>query len=254
MNQESRFSDRVADYARHRPSYPPEAVDFIVQVLGLHQGSDVVDLGSGTGIFTALLLDRGLHVRAVEPNAPMREAAEAALGARAGFSSHTGSAEGTGLGDRSVDAAVAAQAFHWFDPPRARVECQRILRPRGPGSNVALVWNARREGGTAFLEGYEQLLFTGAVDYAAVRHQGVAASGALEAFFGGAPERWSTPSVQLLDWEGLRGRAASSSYVPAAAHPQHDAFFRDLRVLFERTNDNGLVRFEYDVDVWYGRL
>jgi SAM-dependent methyltransferase len=254
MSVESRFSDRVADYAKHRPSYPAEALDFLVRELALASGSVVADLGSGTGIFSALLLDRGVRVRAVEPNASMREAAERALGSREGFSSHAGKAERTGLPDASVDAIVAAQAFHWFDPPAARIECQRLLRERGAGPNVALVWNARRESGTPFLEGYERLLLDGAVDYAAVRHQSVASSGALETFFGGVPKRWSTPSVQVFDWEGLRGRAASSSYVPAADHPQHAAFFAALRELFDRTNEGGLVRFEYDVDVWYGHL
>jgi SAM-dependent methyltransferase len=254
MTVESRFSDRVADYAKHRPSYPAAVVDFLLSELGLANGSVVADVGSGTGIFTALLLDRGVHVCAIEPNAPMRTEAERALAGRAGFVSVDGKAEQTGLLDRSVDAVVAAQAFHWFDPPRARAECQRILRARATGSNVALIWNARRESGTPFLDGYEKLLFDGAVDYATVRHQGVATSGALEDFFGKTPARWSTPSVQVLDWEGLRGRAASSSYVPAPGHAKHDAFYAALRALFDRTSEDGVVRFEYEVDVRYGRL
>ncbi len=174
MDVEARFSDRVADYAKHRPSYPAAAIDFVLRTLALGPGSSAADLGSGTGIFAELLLARGVSVRAVEPNRPMREAAERTLFAREGFSSHDGTAERTGLEDRSVDAVVAAQAFHWFDPASARRECERILRPRASGSNVALVWNARRESGTPFLEGYEALLMEGAVDYAEVRHQGVA--------------------------------------------------------------------------------
>lgn len=254
MSVEHRFDDRVADYAKHRPSYPAEAIDFVVKALGLARGNVVADLGSGTGIFSALLLDRGFAVRAIEPNGPMRDAAEHALGARVGFASSDGRAESTGLPDRSVDAVVAAQAFHWFDPPRARLECQRILREHHAGANVALIWNARAESGTPFLDGYEQLLLSESVDYAQVRHQGVATSGALEAFFGGAPSRWTMPSEQVFDWEGLRGRAASSSYVPAPGHPKHDAFFAALRALFDRTNESGVVRFLYEVDVRYGRL
>ncbi len=254
MHADSRFSDRVVDYAKHRPGYPAEVIDFILRELGLERGSVVADLGSGTGIFSALLLDRGLEVHAVEPNGPMRAAAEGALGAREGFRSHDGSAERTGLPSASVDAVVAAQAFHWFDPLPARAECQRVLRPTTAGANVALVWNARRESGTPFLDGYERLLRTTSVDYGEVRHQSVLTSGALESFFGATPSRWSTPSEQVFDWDGLRGRAASSSYVPAAGDPRHDAFFAGLRELFDRTNQSGLVRFEYDVDVQYGRL
>lgn len=250
----SRFDDRVADYVRHRPSYPPDAIDLVVRVLGLSPGSVIADLGSGTGISSALLLDRGVLVRAVEPNDPMRAAAEAMLGAREGFSSHAGTAEQTGLPDASVDAIVAAQAFHWFDPPRVRAEALRILRPSAREATGALLWNARRTSGTAFLEGYERLLLERATDYAAVRHQNVAASDAIERFFGRPAKRWSTRNVQRFDWEGLRGRAASSSYVPAPGHAAHDAFYAELRALFDRTNDDAHVAFEYDVDVYYERI
>lgn len=250
----ARFTDRVADYVRHRPSYPADAIDFVMRALALAPGSVVADLGAGTGIASALLLDRGVHVRAVEPNAPMRAAAERTLGAREGFSSHAGTAEATGLPEASVDAIVAAQAFHWFDPPRARAEALRILRPSTREANVALIWNARREHGSAFLEGYEALLLERAVDYAVVRHQNVAVSDALERYFGRPAKRWSTTNVQRFDWEGLRGRAASSSYVPALGHPAHDAFYAALRALFDRTSEDGAVAFTYDVDVFYERI
>jgi SAM-dependent methyltransferase len=249
-----RFDDRVADYVLHRPSYPADAIDFVVSALALRPGDVIADVGAGTGISSALFLDREIDVRAIEPNAPMRAAAEATLGDRRGFSTHTGTAEATTLPDGSVDAIVAAQAFHWFDPPRAREEALRILRTSTREANAALIWNARREHGTPFLEGYERLLLERATDYAKVRHQSVAASDALERFFGTRPAKWSTSNVQRFDWEGLRGRAASSSYVPAPGHASHDAFFRELRALFDRTAEDGLVAFAYDVDVYYARV
>jgi SAM-dependent methyltransferase len=249
-----RFTDRVADYVRHRPSYPDDAIDFVLSALALDRGSIVADIGAGTGISSASFLDRGIAVCAVEPNAPMRAAAVAMLGAREGFSSYAGTAEATGLGDASVDAIVAAQAFHWFDPPRARIEALRILRPSPRPATAALIWNARRESGSPFLEGYEKLLLERATDYAKVRHQNVAASDALERFFGVVPQKWSTTNVQRFDWEGLRGRAASSSYVPAEGHADHHAFYAELRALFDRTNESGMVAFEYVVDVFYGRV
>lgn len=250
----ARFSDRVADYVRHRPSYPADAIDFVVRTLELVPGSAIADLGSGTGISSVLFLDREIAVRAVEPNAPMRAQAESMLGARSGFSSHAGTAEATGLPDASVDAIVAAQAFHWFDAARAHREAKRILRSGARSANAALLWNARRESGTPFLEGYEHLLLARATDYAKVRHQNVAASDAVERFFGRPAKKWSTRNVQHFDWEGLRGRAASSSYVPAEGHPQHDAFYAELRALFDRTAAHGMVAFEYEVDVYYERV
>lgn len=251
----SRFSDRVADYVLHRPSYPADAIDFVVRTLALVRGSSTIaDLGSGTGISSVLFLERGIAVRAVEPNAAMRTSAEAMLGTREGYSSHAGTAETTTLPDASVDAIIAAQAFHWFDPVRAHDEAKRILRASPRIANAALLWNARREWGTAFLEGYERLLLERAVDYASVRHQNVAASDAVDRFFGHPAKKWSTRNVQRFDWEGLRGRAASSSYVPPVGHALHDAFYAELRALFDRTHEDGRVAFEYEVDVYYERI
>ena len=254
MSTTSRFDDRVADYVRFRPSYPDAAIDFVVTALGVGRGDVVADIGAGTGISSALLLARGLGVKAIEPNAPMRAAAVSWLGDDARFAALDGTAEATTLPDQSVDAIVAAQAFHWFHPERARAEAQRILKRAERPAQAALIWNARREAGSPFLEGYEQLLLEAAVDYAQVRHQNVAAGDAVERFFGRAPKRWSIAHAQRFDWEGLRGRAASSSYVPSASHPRHDAFFRELRALFDRTAEGGAVAFVYDVDVLYERV
>ncbi len=250
----ARFTDRVGDYVLHRPSYPADAIDFVVHTLALHADDAIADLGSGTGISALPFLDRGIRVHAVEPNATMRGAAENLLGAHDRFCSHAGTAEATGLPDASVDGIIAAQAFHWFDAARAHDEARRILRPSGRTANAALIWNARREGGSPFLEGYEHLLLEGAVDYARVRHQNVAASDAVERFFGRPAKKWSTRNAQRFDWEGLRGRASSSSYVPSVGHAAHDAFYAELRALFDRTSESGAVVFEYDVDVFYQRI
>jgi SAM-dependent methyltransferase len=116
LDPKARFSDRVDDYRKYRPGYPPEVLNVLGERCGLGPASVVADIGSGTGILTALLLDKAASVFAVEPNSPMRAAAEVALGSRPGFRSIPGSAEATTLPDASVDLVTAAQAFHWFDP------------------------------------------------------------------------------------------------------------------------------------------
>ena len=111
---------------------------------GVLRPSDVVaDVGSGTGILTALLLDHGNTVHAVEPNAAMAAEATARLGGNPRFHAVAGRAEATGLPDASCDVVTAAQAFHWFDIDPTRREFRRILRP---GGAVVLVWNIRRTG------------------------------------------------------------------------------------------------------------
>lgn len=126
-----RFTARVDDYARWRPGYPPEVVSFWRGCHGWRPGDTIADLGSGTGIMSDLLLNAGLRVRGVEPNEDMRRAAERRFAGWEDFTSVAGSAEATTLADRSADGAVAAQAFHWFNPKTTRAELLRVLRPPG---------------------------------------------------------------------------------------------------------------------------
>lgn len=246
-----RFSDRVQYYVRSRPSYPPEFYDFLEQELHLPSRMMVADVGSGTGISTKPLLERGHVVHAIEPNQPMREAAERLLSDYRDCQSINGTAESTTLPAASVDLILAAQAFHWFDKQKARAEFARILRPAG---YVVLVWNERRTDATPFLRDYEQLLQTYATDYNIVRHENVDAP-ALAAFF--APNPFVTrefPNSQHFNNEGLESRLLSSSYTPAANDPHRPPMLEELRRIFERHQQGGQVTFEYDTRAHYGQL
>lgn len=246
----TRFSDRVADYVRYRPSYPAEVMETLRQEAGLTAGMPVADIGSGTGIFSTLLLGAGAEVYAVEPNAAMRQAAESRLAPNPLFHSVTGSAEETTIAAKSVGLVTAAQAFHWFDVPRARAEFARILRA---GGGVALLWNSRRERSTPFLAAYEALLHRYGTDYAQVNHRGIDARRLLE-FFGGELEIRSFSNAQRLDWAGLGGRLLSSSYAPAPGHPDHLPMMAALERLFAEFSQDGQVAIEYDCQLFFGRL
>ena len=130
------FTPQASAYSRARPGYPPEIVDRLVAAAGVQPGDAVADLGAGTGIFTALLAARGLRVAAVEPNAAMRAQAPEIPG----VAWVDGSFESTGLDDASQRWVVAAQAFHWADPPRALPEMHRVL---APGGAFTVLWNDR---------------------------------------------------------------------------------------------------------------
>ena len=82
MDPTKRFSSRVENYVRYRPSYPSAVTDVLRAECGLAAGSAVADIGSGTGIFSEILLKHGSAVSGVEPNDAMRQAAERL---RAGF-------------------------------------------------------------------------------------------------------------------------------------------------------------------------
>lgn len=250
IDSTQRFSDRVVNYVRYRPSYPPGVIDLLKREVGLQAGSVVADIGSGTGISAELLLGAGCEVHAVEPNREMREAAEKLLQSHAGFHSIDGTAEATTLPDQSVGVIVAAQAFHWFDQAKTRIEFSRLLKPDG---FVVLLWNARHLDATPFLRGYEALVQTYATDYSTVRHENIEGTPLKGFFKGGVFTEHTLPNAQHFDFEGLQGRLMSCSYAPAENDPRHAPMMADLRRLFDECQSEGRVSFEYDTRVYVGR-
>ena len=246
-----RFKGRAEAYARHRPGYPGAVAALLEGECALTPGSVIADIGSGTGILAEMLLARGCRVFGVEPNADMRAEGERALARYPGFESVDARAEATTLPVASVDIVTAAQAFHWFDRTRARAEFARILRP---GGWVVLLWNLRRKDADAFAVAYERLLLEYATDYRRVDHANVTESVIAE-FFDPAPFGLRVfPNRQVFEYEALEGRLLSSSYAPAAGHPNHAPMLAALRATFDRHNQGGTVAFAYDTQVYFGRL
>jgi SAM-dependent methyltransferase len=129
------FGRAAASYERVRPSYSPEALDLVIERLGLGADAEVLDLGAGTGKLTRALVDRFMRVTAVEPDAAMRAVLSRGTGCHVVLE---GRAEEIPLADRSVDAVFAGQAFHWFSTPEAVAEIGRVLRPCG---GLVMIWN-----------------------------------------------------------------------------------------------------------------
>ena len=247
----TRFSTRVDNYIKYRPSYPPALIDHLAAECRLIDGASIADVGSGTGVLAELLLKHGYRVLAVEPNAEMRGAAERLLGSYPGFTSVAGTAEATTLDDQSVAAVTAGQAFHWFDRDRFRAECARMLKP---GGYVALIWNDRRIDSTPFLQAYERLLLRYSTDYTSVNHKQIDDQ-VIAAFFGAGGFRQARfDNQQIFDFAGLLGRLLSSSYAPEADHPSYQPMVAELRAIFDAHQRSGQVVFEYDTIVYYGQL
>jgi SAM-dependent methyltransferase len=133
------FAAKADHYVRGRPDYPDDIVPWLSQRLGLAPGKVVVDLGAGTGKFSAYLLQTGARVIAVEPVAEMRNKLITALPT---VEAHAGTAASIPLPDASVDAVTCAQAFHWFATTAALNEIHRVLKP---GGKLGLIWNVRDE-------------------------------------------------------------------------------------------------------------
>jgi SAM-dependent methyltransferase len=246
-----RFSTRARAYAAARPTYPPALASLMRDEMGLGEKAVIADVGSGTGKLTALLLEAGFRVFGVEPNAEMRAYAEASFADRPGFVSVGGTAQATTLPENSVDAVTAGQAFHWFDPAKARAEWMRIARP---GAWAILVWNLRRERATPFMAGYDDLIVRFATDMKLAKAER-ADEEAMATLFGGRNwEHRMFGHVHPMDLEALRGRVTSSSFMPNDGEARFGEMLGAVDELFANHARHGRVDFEYDTPVFYGRI
>jgi SAM-dependent methyltransferase len=245
----TRFSDRVDDYVKYRPGYPAAVLEALQDQCGLKRSCVIADIGSGPGNFARLFVENGNQVFAVEPNPEMQSAGRQLLGSFPNYRSVDGRAEATGLLNGSVDFVTAAQAFHWFDWPRAKTEFRRILRPRGW---VVLIWNDRGSDSNTFLREYEALLCKYGTDYKDVRHDNSYKD--IGGFFENRQQKVRFRNRQMLNFEGLRGRLLSSSYAPGADDSRREPMLRELQRLFDKYNQNGQVSFDYEVRIFFGQL
>jgi SAM-dependent methyltransferase len=251
-NPTERFSARVPYYHASRPRYPQVVIEVMREHIDLTPTSIVADIGAGTGILSELFLKYGNTVYAVEPNIDMREASKGYYGTYSNFIAIDGRAEATSLKDLSVDFVVAGQAFHWFDQPKARVEFKRILKP---GGYVVLIWNVRHNEASPFLGEYNDLVREFDTEKGSSPRVNESTGAEIGAFF--APEQYAlhtAENVQVLDFEGLRGRLLSASYAPLPDHPEYDAMIARLRMIFDKYQVNQRVEMTYRTEIYWGRL
>lgn len=207
------FAVDMSIYERGRPSYPADAVDWLVDGLRIGPGRRVVDLAAGTGKLTRLLVPTGARITAVEPSGPMRQQL---LQAVPGVEVLDGTAESLPFPDSQIDAITVAQAFHWFDVPRATAEIARVL---SAGGGLGLIWNERdtSEPWVAELSALirwdhrheHRVPYTLEIDWCARFAQEAVGLGALE--------RFETTYRQELDVDTLVQRVMSTSYIASAA-------------------------------------
>lgn len=244
-----RFSNRVANYVKYRPDYPREIIGHLEKACGLTHESVIADVGCGTGISSQLFLENCNRVIGVEPNEAMRVAAIEFLSQFPDFTIVDGTSDDTTLPDASVDFVVAAQAFHWFDPEKTRPEFHRILRP---GGYIVLIWNERQLDTTPFLVDYEAFLVKYAYDYGSVRHENIQAeqlSGFFQKEYGAA----TFQNAQIFDFDGIKGRMLSSSYMPNETDAVFAEMIEELRGVFAKHAENGRIKVLYDTNVYTSR-
>ena len=244
-----RFSNRVQNYLKYRPSYPNAVIDLLKSECGLSSEAVIADVGSGTGFLSELFLRNRNHVFGIEPNPEMRSAGEKLLAKYPNFCSIDALAEATTLADSSIEFVTAGQAFHWFDRSRARKEFERILKPDGW---VVIIWNGFQTENPLVAD-YESILLRYGTDYRDVRHE--ITDSQVESFF--APGSCSCARFdfqQNFDFEGFKGRLLSASYAPEAADPNYEPMLADLKRIFDANEKQGKVVFDYETQVYYGQF
>jgi SAM-dependent methyltransferase len=229
-------------YEAGRPGYPAAAVEFLAQRLGIGPGRDALDLGAGTGKFTRELLRLGARVVAVEPSAPMLAELVAAS---PGVDARSGTGEAIPAPDASFDLVIAAQAFHWFDAPRALAEIARVLRG---GGGLGLIWNERDESVpwvhelSLAMQWDRRQPYRVGMDFRPV----IATSPAFEQI-----ERHSFRHAQTLDRAALRSRVASTSYIAAMSEAERAALFVDVDARIDALSEP--ITLPYLTEVYVAR-
>jgi len=249
---EERFSGKAEIYQKYRSSYPDDLINYLCTSIGFHKNSVIADIGSGTGIFSRLLLERGCFVHCVEPNDDMRRIAEDDLAGFPNFMSVRASAENTGLPSESVDCITAAQAFHWFDRPAFQPECRRILKK---GGKVVLIWNIRNYESAVIKDDY---LIRGkyCVDTKGLGENGGPPKDIACFFSGDACVERTFHNDLLIDREAYIGMNLSRSYSPREEQnpEKYREFIKELNGIFDTYQENGLLRFPQFTKSYSGEI
>lgn len=245
LNPLNRFSDRVEDYVKYRPSYPKAAIDKILENFTLP--ITAADIGAGTGISSRLLAARGIKVIAIEPNPEMRNA-----GIKDGTSSvewQDGTAENTNLPAQSIDLVTCFQAFHWFTPEPSLSEFHRILKPQG---KLAIVYN-NRDKNDEFTAEYSQIVRKASNNSPAEAKMKSVEPLQETNYFQNFQE-YNFVYQQELDFTGLIGRAMSVSYLPKTGEA-FDKLIADFEKLYQRfKNQQGFIYMTYFTSVHIGEV
>jgi SAM-dependent methyltransferase len=246
------FAGRAAAYASARPGYSDEAARVALAAAGLGSkaaSSVVLELGAGTGLFTRPLAPLVERVIATEPEPGMRAELAAAVAAdpvlRTRVSVRDGQAEATGVASHSIDAIMAAQALHWFDPVTAGAEFERVLKPAG---RVVALWNDRRLDDD-FARDLDQVLRRHAIrSLDTVGHMGdgrrVRVIDRWQALGWTVSLHTHVANATRIDADRLRGFLASASYLPAEGTAAFGTLVAEATALFATHGVESLAPWE----------
>lgn len=245
---EHHYQHKTAFYKKGRLGYSEEAVQLIAEIAP--PPAKIVDMGSGTGIFTASLMNKGYTVYGVEPDVDLQQKAKERFHHFKHYIAITAPAENTCLPDHSVDGITVASAFHWFDPELFQYECKRIIKPN---SYVFLLYNVR---GTDDLFSQEQkhICQRYCPSFTSLRHGVDKAKDRCSAFFPNGFEEKSYSHDLVYTKEQFLFRCLSSSYSLNQNHVDYPAYRRELEQLITEQSIDDLITIRNHTSIWYGTV
>lgn len=243
-----KFTGKADVYSAARPGYPKEFVDYLCENVGINSASTVADIGSGTGKFSVELLKIGAETYCIEPNDDMRRIAERDFAAYPNFHSVKGTCEDTTLEENSLDFITVAQAFHWFDADKFKVECRRILKPDGC---VILVWNTRNE--CEFNSANHAIFEKYCPEFRGFSSEKRDSAG-VEHFFDGKFTKVKFANPYVLNKAAFIARCESGSYSLSEDHPNYSEYIKALGDLFDKYASDGTIEIPSKTVAYIGKI
>lgn len=240
----------VENYVRCQPSYPKKLLDYLYNDSGFSRESVIADIGSGTGLFTRLLLERGSRVVAIEPDTHMREVAERLLGDEfMRFVSLCATAENTTLFGESVHHIICANSLQRFSSDECKKEFARILKPEG---KVVLIWNSYDYEDELTFEYHKLLGRWRSSDYNDTEeyHHRLAQN-----LLGTHTYTYTSfQNPQLVDMDGFRSKFLTNDNLPSQYDTCYSEMMNELIRLFENFSSCSRVQICYRTETFTGCL
>ena len=254
FKNEDKFTRKAGIYDKYISSYPAELIDYLYSKIGFSKDSVIADIGSGTGKFSRLLLDKGSTVYCVEPNDDMRQIAENELGSNAGykdFISINATAEYTGLPEKSIDFITAAMSFHWFNRTKFNIECRRILKENG---NVVFVYIIPEKND--FIEKTLAIFDKYRIDPKKPYVTGEPPEDICGFFKNGTCDVMDFRHDALFTRENFIGMILSKAYSPTKEEnpSEYHALIKELSILFDGNNIDGFIKDPKSIRSYIGQI
>ena len=239
------FTEKADLYSRYRQGYSEKLIHYLYSHYGIDAGSHIADIGSGTGLFSKMLLEQGSTVYGIEPNGSMRLIAERDLATYSSFYSINATGENTHLSKHSINFITVVQSFHWLDTERFKSECRRILKQTG---KIAIIYNRKCKGSEINIMTAD-LIKKFYPDYKDIINHWEIRERTINDFFGSGCEFVDFEHNIVNNLEEFIGRSLSASH-----SKRKKEYVRELEMLFCNFSQEGIVNIPNDTIAYIGGI